>query len=196
MTPPRRLAVTLVALAVAALGLWVATRLVWLRQTFQSPLRGEIGTQTTGAEVRPELVAVAVLALAAVAALVATGGWARRLLGFVLVLAGAWAAWQSASSLANESTGWFAYVPSDAVPAGPPVATAAPLLALGASAVLVAAGVLTVWWATAMPRMGARYSAPGAAARRRDRDTEWWEALDAGEDPTQEGPGTDPGRPR
>jgi uncharacterized membrane protein (TIGR02234 family) len=205
VTPARRLTVTLLALALAALGLWVSTRLVWLRMTYQSPLRGAVTTQATGADVRPELAAVALLAVAAVAALVATGGWPRRVLGVVLLVAGAWAAWaawQSVSMFGGSSVGWFAYAPptpapsADAVPAGPPTLTAAPLLALGAALVLVAAGVVVVCWAGAMPRLGGRYSAPGAAARTRDRDTEWWEAMDAGEDPTLKGPGADPGSPR
>jgi hypothetical protein len=82
------------------------------------------------------------------------------------------------------------------VASGTPVRTAAPLLALGAAVLLVAAGVALEGWARAMPRLGARYSAPGASAPVRDRDTEWWKALDAGEDPTLKGPGPDPRRPR
>jgi uncharacterized membrane protein (TIGR02234 family) len=199
MTPARRLTVTLLALALAALGLWVATRLVWLRASYQSPLRGAITAQATGADVRPELGAVAMLAIAAVAAVVATGGWPRRVLGVVVVAAGGWAAWQSVTILVGSSAGLFAYAPppapsSDAVASGSPVRTAAPLLALGAAVLMVAAGAAIVGWAGAMPRLGARYSAPGAPARVRDRDSEWWNALDAGEDPTVRGSGTDPRR--
>lgn len=202
MTPARRLTATLLALALAALGLWVATRLVWLRASYQSALRGAITTQATGADVRPELGAVAMLAIAAVAAVVATGGWPRRVLGVVVAAAGGWATWQSVTILVGSPAGWFAYAPlppgpsSDAVASGSPVRTAAPLLALGAAVLLVAAGVAIVGWARAMPRLGARYSAPGASAPVRDRDTEWWKALDAGEDPTLKGPGPDPRRPR
>jgi hypothetical protein len=49
-----------------------------------------------------------------------------------------------------------------------------------------------------LPGMGSRYAAPGAPARRRrlPPEREWWDALDAGDDPTTRGAGTDPGPAR
>jgi uncharacterized membrane protein (TIGR02234 family) len=199
VTPARRLTVVLLSLAVAALGLWVATRLVWLRVSYQSPLRGLVTAQATGAQIRPELGAFALLAIAAVAAVVATGGWPRRVLGALVVAAGGWAVWQCVSWLLGGGVGPLAelplqpHPPGDAVLTGAPSRTPASLLGLAAGLLLLAAGAAVVCWARAMPKLGGRYAAPGTSARAKDRDSEWWTAMDAGEDPTVKGPRADPG---
>jgi uncharacterized membrane protein (TIGR02234 family) len=206
VTAARRLAVTLLGLALAAFGLWLATRLVWLRTAYQSPLRGSVTVQATGAQLRPELAAIALVAVAAAAAVVATSGWARRLVGVLVAAAGVAAVWLSLSpgdaargtgaggttAVAGGATG----PPADAVAVGLPAHTVAPLLGVGAGLLLVAAAVGMVCWANAMPRLGARYAAPGTARRVPDRDTQWWDALDAGQDPTLKSPPADPGAPR
>ena len=209
MTPARRLSAALLALGVAAFALWLATRLVWLRAVYQSPLRGSVTVDVTGALLRPELAAIALLAVAAAAATVATSGWARRLVGVLVAAAGLWAVglswvWGGAApavpvaelSGADRVGGSAPLVPADAVAAGEPVTTAAALLGLGAGLLLVLAGIGMVCWADAMPRLGARYAAPGTARRVPDRDSQWWDALDAGEDPTLKGPPGDPGASR
>jgi len=209
VTPARRLAAALLALGVAAFALWLATRLVWLRAAYQSPLRGPVTVDVSGALLRPELAAIALLAVAAAAAAVATSGWARRLVGVLVAAAGLWAVglswvWGGAVpavpvaelSRADRVGGAAPSVPADAVAAGEPVTTAAALLGLGAGLLLVLAGIGMVCWADAMPRLGARYAAPGTARRVPDRDSQWWDALDAGEDPTLKGPPGDPGASR
>jgi uncharacterized membrane protein (TIGR02234 family) len=208
VTPARRLAVTLLALALGAFGLWLATRLVWLRAAYQSPLRGSVTSQATGAQLRPELAAIALVAVAAASAIVATSGWARRLVGVLVAAAGGWAVWLSLApgaavpgSAGARSAGAGSGTavdgpPADAVAVGLPVHTAAPLLGVGAGLLLVAAAAGVVCWANAMPKLGARYAAPGAARRVPDRDTQWWDALDAGQDPTLKSPPADPGASR
>ncbi|HEX4246568.1 MAG TPA: Trp biosynthesis-associated membrane protein [Pseudonocardia sp.] len=208
MSPPRRLAAALLALGVAAFLLWLATRLVWLRAAYQSSLRGPVTVDVTGAVLRPELAAIALLAVAAAAAVVATSGWPRRVLGALVAAAGAWAVrlswvWGGAAPAVpvgelsqGGRPGSAATVPVDAVAAGAPVTTSAALLGLAAGLLLVLAGIGVVCWADAMPRLGARYSAPGTARRVPDRDSQWWDALDAGEDPTLKGPPGDPGTSR
>jgi uncharacterized membrane protein (TIGR02234 family) len=204
MTPARRLAVTLLALALAAFGLWLATRLVWLRAAYQSPLRGPVTIQATGAQLRPELAAIALVAVAAAAAIVATSGWARRLVGVLVAVAGGWAVWLSLSpgdavprsAGAGSGAALETGPPADAVAVGLPAHTAAPLLGVGAGLLLVAAAAGVLCWANAMPRLGARYAAPGTARRVPDRDTQWWDALDAGQDPTLKSPPVDPGASR
>jgi hypothetical protein len=66
------------------------------------------------------------------------------------------------------------------------VTAAWPLLAALGGVLLVAVGVLVAVRGSAMPRLGARYDAPGGRPRPRAADDErsLWEALDAGEDPT------------
>jgi uncharacterized membrane protein (TIGR02234 family) len=204
MTPARRLAVPLLALALAAFGLWLATRLVWLRAAYQSPLRGPVTIQATGAQLRPELAAIALVAVAAAAAIVATSGWARRLVGVLVAVAGGWAVWLSLSpgdavprsAGAGSDAALETGPPADAVAVGLPAHTAAPLLGVGAGLLLVAAAAGVLCWANAMPRLGARYAAPGTARRVPDRDTQWWDALDAGQDPTLKSPPVDPGASR
>jgi uncharacterized membrane protein (TIGR02234 family) len=210
VNPGRRLAVTLAALALSAFGLWLATRLVWLRTSYQSPLRGALSVQSTGAEVRPELAAVALVAVAAAAAVVATSGWPRRLVGGLVAAAGAWAVWMcwrwpaiapapgsgGSGAGAEGAASSAPHPPADAVVVGLPERTAAPLLGVAAGLVLLAAAIGLVCWANSMPRLGSRYAAPGTARRVPDRDSQWWNALDAGEDPTLSRPPTDPGAPR
>lgn len=197
MSPARRLAVTVLSLLLAALLLWVCTRTVWLRVDFAGSLRGPVTVPVTGAQLRPELGALGLAAVAAVAALIATGGWVRRALGVLVTLGGGWALWLAASVLFG--SGPDAAVPppgSDAVPIGVPVRTGAPLLAAGAAVLLLVAGVSTVCWARSMPGMGRRYGAPATARAAPDPDREWWSALDSGDDPTLRAPGTDPGPTR
>jgi Tryptophan-associated transmembrane protein (Trp_oprn_chp) len=153
---PRTLGVVCAAMAVSALLLWGASAVDWT-------------AGRTGAEVAPSLTGVALLALAGVAGVLATGGLARRLVGGLLAAAGAVQAVVAAVALGGAGT-------------------LAPLLAVAGGAVLLAAGVLAVATEKRLPRFGARYAAPGDRRAPRDPDRAAWEALDAGEDPTS-GPG-------
>lgn len=154
-TSPRTLGAVCAGLAASAGLLWGASAVVW-----------EPGAGRTGAEVAPSLTGVALLALAGVAGVLATGGVGRRIVGGLLAAAGAVQTVAALVTLAG---------------AGTP----APLLAVAGGALLVAAGVLVVVREPRLPRLGARYAAPGAARRRpADPDRAAWEALDAGEDPT------------
>lgn len=199
MTPPRRLAVTVLTLLVAGLLLWVASGLVWVRAEFTGSLRGTVTVTATGSDVLPELGGVALLAVAAVAALVATSGWARRAVGVVVGAAGCWVGWLSTAWLVGPAPVTFGSAeapPIGSVPAGPSVRTAAPVLSLAVGFLLLLAGVAVVVWAGGMPGMGRRYAAPGTVAKTPARDSDWWDVLDAGEDPTARSTGTDPGPKR
>ncbi|GAA5168370.1 hypothetical protein GCM10023321_62320 [Pseudonocardia eucalypti] len=195
MTPARRLGLTAAALGLGALGLWATGTLTWVRVAGRPA--------QVAADVRPELTPVALCVLASVAALVALGGWPRRVLGALLVVAGGWVVWLCADWLFGPPEfGWFAYAPLPTGPPaqpgqalGPPTVTAAPWLGAASGLLVAAAGVAVVWWASRMPRLGARYAAPGTAARVLDRDSAWWDAQDAGEDPTLNGSTGDPGQP-
>jgi uncharacterized membrane protein (TIGR02234 family) len=194
-SPARRLGVTAAALVLAALVLWTSTRLVWVHAGYRSPLRGFVTLTATGGQVKPELVGFALLALAGIAALIASSGWVRRAVGVLLGVEGLWLVWLAASWLFGPPPMSLGEVtpPAGAVAAGAPVRTAAPLLALLAGFVLVAAAVAMVRWARSMPGLGSRYAAPATARRSPDRDSAWWRALDEGEDPTSGGRAGDPG---
>jgi len=138
---------TVVALlAVAALLLWVGS------------LRGGGAGQS----------ALAVLALAMIAAALATAGLVRRALGALVVAIGAIIV---AASIGGGAGG--------ALPVS---------LGLVAAAAMVAAGVVLVARGHLLPRMGARYQRqhgePGTAGPRGRREQDLWDELDAGRDPT------------
>lgn len=182
-------AVLLLVLAGAG-ALWGASGLNWLSQRFRTPMGTETTSGVAGAVLRPELGPMALAALAAVAAVLATGGLLRRLVGVLIALAGALLAWRA---YRHFSGGWFTYASGDVPPGSTPIGelTSSPfgplLMTLGALLLLIA-GLLVVVRAGRMPAMGARYSAPGAAKEQKsqDPDRRLWNELDAGRDPTDE----------
>ncbi|SFS33174.1 Trp biosynthesis-associated membrane protein [Saccharopolyspora flava] len=182
-------AVLLLVLAGAG-ALWAASGLTWVEQLFRTPMGTDTTSTATGAVLRPELVPMALAALAAVAAVLATGGLLRRVVGLLIALAGALLVWRSYTMFRGN---WFAYLPDGAPPGSTSIGYASTsvigpgLMVLGAVLLLVA-GVLVVVRAGRMPAMGARYSAPGAAKEQKsqDPDRRLWNELDAGRDPTDE----------
>jgi Tryptophan-associated transmembrane protein (Trp_oprn_chp) len=152
------------ALAGAAVALWASSRLAWTTELVRHP-----GTDVTttishgGAESKP-LVPLAVLALAGVAAAVASTGWPRRVLGAVLGLAGFGAFAMSVGT-------------SDFFPWGRILAGVGGVLMMVAAAVLVRFG-------GRMPRLGTAYRRPDTAAPVEDSDHAMWRALSLGKDPT------------
>lgn len=148
----RPLWIVVALLLLGAAALWGASGITW-----------DASADRTGAEVVPALTPLALLCLAAIAAAVALGGWARRVLGVVVVLAGAAAAFQG--------------VGAD----GPPVGRG---LVLVGALLVVAAGALLVVRGSAMPRLGGGYRTPGAAKANADPERDLWNALERGDDPT------------
>ena len=163
------------ALLLGAALLWGSSRLVWTAQSRDAGVRGIVLDTQTGAQVTGALLPLAVLALAGVAGLVATGGWARRVLALVLLVAGGAACW-----LAVDGARWHGY------PSGAPVTqiVTGRGLALLAGILVIIGGLVAVRHARVMPRLGTPYSAPSVKKSTRDADAELWEALSEGEDPT------------
>lgn len=198
--PDRRaLLVAGLLMVLSAAGLWGAAVADWYRVSAQAPLRGPVAVSFTGAQILPALTGLALLVLAAVAALVALAGIARRILGGLLAVAGAMVAGSAALSGLDPPFDSDAVDPSfpepppgltvDALRFAPTEVTAAPWLAVAAGLLAVAAGVLVLTREQRLPRLGARYAAPGARRPAVDPDRAAWDALDAGRDPT------DPVRP-
>jgi hypothetical protein len=188
-TKSRRLLWTVVVvLPVAAALLWGSSAMYWVGQRYRTPFSGETTSGATGSMLRPELVPLALATLAAIAAVLATGGWLRRLIGLLIVAEGGLLIWRTVDWHVG---GWFAYlpdqVPPGSIPTGPFGANpAGPLLMSIAGAALVVAGLLVMLRTHRMPTMGARYSAPGARRVSPDPDKRMWDALDGGEDPTDD----------
>lgn len=214
---PRTLGLVVVSLVAAAAALWAASRGSWLTVTWADPLRGSVVARASGAEAEPVLVPWALLALAAVAGVLATTGWGRRVVGVVVALAGLVALWRGLAGLAAPAPGGLpAAARRVGTVAGVEVTVWWPLLAALGALLMTVAGVLVTWRAGALPRLGARYDAPtpgrtpgatsaaGESDRRprrpADPDQQLWEALDEGRDPTAEpgeaAPGTAPGAER
>lgn len=181
-------AVVLLVLASAG-SLWGASALIWVGQRYRTQFGNEVSAGMTGGDLRPELVPMALASLAAVAAVLATGGWLRRVVGVFVALAGAVLAWRAVQSFDG---GWFAYGPDGVPPGSVPVGAAAvgpygPLLMCLGAVLLLVAGVLVALRGGRMPAMGAKYSAPGTAKRKsHDPDRQMWQDLDAGRDPTDD----------
>lgn len=180
---------TVVALLLVAAGLlWGSSRLDWLHPTYDTPLRGRVVVEVTGAAWQPALVPLAVLALAGMAAALATAGVARRLVGGLLAVAGVWAVVLAAGAglLGPPAVAGLPDAPAGGRLVAVAVLPSGPLLAGPAGLALALAGGLLVLREAALPRLGARYSAPGQRRRTRSPDRGMWDALDAGLDPTDE----------
>ena len=167
-----------VALLLGALALWGASRLTWYAEFRDGGVRGTVLHRETGEQRAPALVPLALLALAGVAGLVATGGWARRALGAVLALAGAVAVWAGVAGL--RFGGYAAGLPVTEMLLGRGIAVLAGIL-------VAAGGLAAVKGAGRAARLGTKYAAPATRKKVRDPDVELWEALTEGEDPTEAG---------
>jgi hypothetical protein len=147
-------------LAVAASGLWLASLLVW---TWQVQITGGIAVvrELRGGQAEPALIGLALASLAAVAAVLATAGWARRAVGVLVLGGGAGALVLAGFGLVEPRTmrmsdvgfeRWADEVARWSVQAWVGVG----LVAL-AGVLLVAGGVLVLVAGHRMPRMGSRY---------------------------------------
>lgn len=189
----RALVVTITALIAASAALSGAAALGWAQLDVQAELRGIVQQRLTGSAVLSVLGPLALLALTAVAAVLASSGRVRWLLGALLlgsavvpalaVLRVLDARWLTDLAMAAPDR------PARSVPVGAvTVLFAGPALAVVGAALLAVAGVALVVRGHRMPRLGRRYEAPRV---RRDGqlppDGKLWERLDAGEDPTASG---------
>ncbi|WP_280432495.1 TIGR02234 family membrane protein [Nocardia brasiliensis] len=201
----------LVLLAFAAAALWGASRLTWVTVTSSDGLTEPRTDRLNGGAWFGALTPLALVLLASVAAVLATRGWLRRVLGVLIALVAAVAAVPAFALLTSsgkiaERAATLAELPGRAQVEQ---ATTAPLPAvlalLGAVAAFVAGALLT-----RMPQDTARLSgkydnpvfrraaATEQVAQRRDAQagTEpnsgqlservLWDALDAGTDPTED----------
>ncbi|MQA07013.1 MAG: hypothetical protein GEU98_00445 [Pseudonocardiaceae bacterium] len=174
----RRLLWTAVlALLLGAGMLWLSAQQTWFATQRELPVRGTVPHTENGADYAPALLPLAVLAAAAVAGLVASSGWPRRVLGVLVALAGAGAVWVGLDGVAPAFHDHPGDYPRGEILLGRGLATLGGLL-------VFFAGLVVANWGARMPRLGGSYQAPAAARRNRDPDKEMWQALSEGEDPT------------
>lgn len=186
MSARSRLLVVCAALLGAAGALTGAATLTWYTADIPAAGRAPVRVAVTGAEAVAGLTAVALLAVAGVAAAVALAGPARRVLGVVLALAGAWLGVLLATAT-RPAPADVAALPTAPAGAGLPAsveATAAPLVAVVGVLLLLVAGAALAVAEPRLPRFGARYAAAQDRRAEPDPDRAAWDALDAGRDPT------------
>jgi Tryptophan-associated transmembrane protein (Trp_oprn_chp) len=164
-------------LALASALLWLSSLMTWSWSRHSQPLTGVVTTKLTGSQAETALVPLALLSLALIAAVVATGGRLRQGVGVVVTLVGLGTVLVAVDGVAE---------PFGGHPAGYPTVTviAAHVLALVAALAVVLAGALLVRSGHRMPGLGGEYRSPARAKRVSDPDRELWQALDAGTDPT------------
>jgi hypothetical protein len=164
MTGRRELTlVVLLCAAAAALVLVAASRTWTVEVTVRPAPLPELRTEQTGGALRPWLPALGWVALAGAGALLAVRGTARRLLGGLLVSTGAGVA----VGALTVSGGW-------------------PVLAAVGGVAVVVAGALTIARSGHWPAMGTRYERPARNRHHAAHPEQLWEALDRGEDPTDQ----------
>lgn len=183
MTPRRIYTLVLLVQAAAAGGLLAAMGRTWV-----TAVTDAAATELTldGATLSPLASAVGPVGLAAVAGVIATRGWARRAIGGVVAflalvaLYDVWAGTRVDRLIAlTEREGM-----TDATFT---LATQWPVAAALAASVLLVVGLVTLARGAGWPALGARYDAPGGAARAPDPGDDpasMWDALSRGSDPT------------
>jgi uncharacterized membrane protein (TIGR02234 family) len=149
----------------------------------------------TGADVAPLVPATGLVLLAAAVALFAVRGAGRVVVGLLTAVAGGVLGWAGLRALTGGLDA-AAVAEAGGRPGDSVVELSAgwPVLAVGAGAVGLAAGLLVVLRGRRWPGMGRRYERPDAAAPRpaerprteEERAQAAWQALDRGEDPTVE----------
>lgn len=152
----RPLWILTVLLLGTAIALWGATEVSWA------------DTGSAGGTGGPSFTALALLALASLAGVFAVGGWMRRLLGAIIVVAGGFVCWRALSTAGEVD-----------------LFTGRGLALLG-GVLFLGAGALIVRYATDLPTMGVRYQRAGDERRSGDSDKDMWDDLSHGEDPTRE----------
>jgi len=185
------LLLVLVGAALVLLGAGRAWVDVVLPQAPPLPARSLV---VTGSDLAAALSPLALVGLAGVAALAASRGLGRVVVGVLLAAAGAGVLAATAGEL---SLGASAALARGAKRPGVQVLTSEqlgftfwPAVTLGAGVLLMLGGLLVAVRGRRWAALSARYEAPAARAERPPSrpEVQAWEALDRGEDPTGDGP--------
>ena len=194
--PGRRFAGVLLVLALASLGVLVSYGATWVvalvpvfaGSAAESAPAREIAL--TGRDLAPLGAAMGWVGLAAIAALLATRTWGRRVTGAVVLVAGGAAGVTGVAFGLTEvaSGGGGTFVAAALGDESAAAATSVSISAWWVVAVLsglamLACGMLALLDGPSWPRLGARYSRPDSQATVPSAAAAW-DALDRGEDPT------------
>lgn len=172
-----------VALLATGGGAVWALRSQWSSATASAPGLPEVEVTVSGADAVPGAFGLAILVMAAAAGVIAAGPRLRRIIGVLVVAAGAVGAALSAGAGSAIETARSRAL-DDAAASGTEVtweSTVAQPLAVAAFVLATLVGVLVAWQGPRWATMGRRYEAP--AAREPD-SSDLWKAMDDGVDPT------------
>jgi uncharacterized membrane protein (TIGR02234 family) len=188
VTAQRSFVVAFVLDVLGAAGALVLSFRPWQTITLDrpAPLHGVV-LDVKGRTVDGSPAALALVALAGVVALLATKGFARRIVGGVLVVTGIVLAWRAIAAAGRIGTGRARTLLADArrsvdvSGAAPQVATHPgwAIATVVCAGLVLAAGLLAVWFGPTWQAMSRRYEAPATTS-----DAALWNVLDRGEDPT------------
>ena len=143
----------------------IAAAVTWWSADYQDSLTGPLTISVTGGSAVPELVPLALVALAGFGAALATHGTVRRLVGVVLLLCGAAIAVRSALSFGDQPAALVTSLSRPATAVGSPQLHAiGPALGVLGGLLLVAAGGLITAGRGARQRLGPKYDAPTGQA--------------------------------
>jgi uncharacterized membrane protein (TIGR02234 family) len=145
------------------------------------------GQQLTGRSLSGVIAALGWAGLAGIAALLATRGWVRVVIGVLLAAFGVIVAVASPLAVRRAHVVAVAGDKSNLARLGGDLAVhvnAWWVLSLTGGVLLAAAGLLTIVRGRRWPGMSARYDRPGAAPSAGDDPASLWKALDRGDDPT------------
>ncbi|MET7555169.1 TIGR02234 family membrane protein [Streptomyces albidoflavus] len=191
----RSLALALLLGAVGAAVSLLATRQTWARGSV-AVAGGDFPLTATGSDVTGVPAALAVVGLAALVAVFAVRRAGRYLVSGLLALSGA-----GTVAAALLGVGDSAALDEKAAETSGDTAAAVtglthtgwPYAAVVGGALLLAAGLLALWFGRRWPAMSGRYERDGSPRARKaappvdpDRPEDLWKALDRGEDPTRE----------
>ncbi|MHB1739471.1 MAG: Trp biosynthesis-associated membrane protein [Actinomycetes bacterium] len=204
----RTMVAVVVLMVVAASLLLVVAGQPWAyRSGSGGPGLPSVSATVTGRSVAPALVGIGLLGLAAVAGVLATRGWTRRLVGVVMLVAGAGVVLAGIDGVRAPAGAAPARHLAATVDAMTVRGTGWPWVAVLAGVLLAASGVLVAILGPRWPGMGGRpgepgrYSRPGTMRSRpgasgsgasgsaspapgRLGPVALWDSLDRGEDPT------------
>jgi uncharacterized membrane protein (TIGR02234 family) len=200
----------LVLLAFAAAALWGASRMTWVTVTSSDGLTEPRTDHLNGGVWFGALTPLALVLLASIAAVLATRGWLRRMLGVLIALVAAVAAVPAFALLTNsgkiaERAARLAELPARAQVGEASTSALPAVLALLGALAAFAAGALLTRMPQDTARLSGKYDNPvfrrAAAAEQvsQQQHTEaatpgatqlservLWDALDAGTDPTED----------
>lgn len=196
---PVTAALPVLLLAVAALCLWAASRMTWVRVDSFDGLGEARTTALDGGTWAAATTPLALALLAAIAASFAVRGWALRVVALLVAVVAVAAIVPAVTLLTSyvddDRAGRLAELPDRADVTGTAVSTTPALLVIVGGVAALAAAILLLRKASVAAGLSSKYAAPAArrddAVKRRESNEPpsqrvLWDALDAGDDPTDD----------